>query len=65
MGNSTASPDVFANIERLTAALADATTDKEKRRYFRAIARALEVLAGKTLSAIHGVVAALTEREGK
>lgn len=49
MGNSTAPPDTFANIETLTAALAEATTADEQRLYFRAVARALEVLAGKSV----------------
>jgi hypothetical protein len=60
MSNSTAPPDAFANIATLTAALAEATTPDEQRMYFRAIARALEALAGKTHQAIRGVVEALT-----
>jgi hypothetical protein len=65
MSNSTGTPDVFANIETLTTALAEATTAEEKRAYFRAIARAFEVLLGRVHAAVHGVVDAMTEKEGR
>ena len=65
MSNSTGTPDAFSNIETLTAALADATTAEEQRAYVRAIARAFEVLIGRTHHAIHGVVDAVTPKEGK
>jgi hypothetical protein len=62
MSNSTGSPDAFSNIETLTAALSEATTIEEQRTYFRAIARAFEVLIGRTHTAIHGVVDAVTPK---
>jgi hypothetical protein len=62
MSNSTASPDAFSNIEALTVALAEATTPEEQRACFRAIARGLEVLIGRTHGVLHGVVDAVTEK---
>jgi hypothetical protein len=56
-------PDPFSNIDSLTKALAEASTPAETRAYFRAIARAFEVLLGRVHAAAHGVVDALTDAE--
>ncbi len=60
MSNSTASPDVFAHIEALTVALAQARTVEDQRACFRAIARELEVLIRQVHARLGGIVDALT-----